>query len=142
MSKFIVAADPNIQATTLAAATASGFAAWWAVATDIVLAVFGVPLQVMLASACGSFGARAMLPATTYGRALGGGLMWAMLGGWAAQLAQAIISYLISASLPVGALAGCAIIVAAIGQWLVEPASVQKLRAAAGRLLDGIGSKP
>lgn len=142
MSKFIVATDPNVQVVAAGMSTAAGFGAFWAAATDIAMAVFGVPLQVMLASACGSFGARAMLPTTSYRKALVGGLMWTFMGGWGAQLMQALIGWALSAQLPVGALAGCAIVTAALGQWLVEPESVQRLRDAARRLLDGIGSRP
>ena len=141
MSKFIAAADPNVQIVTVGMATTSGFAASWAAATDVAMLVFGVPLPVMLASACGSFGARALLPATSYAKALGGGVLWAMIGGWGAQLAQSVIGWLMSATLPNGALAGCAIVTAAIGQWIIYPENVDRLREAVGRLLDGVGRK-
>lgn len=134
-----LAADPATQKALIATAAASGVTAWWAAAKEIALELFGVPLPVVLAAATGAFGALSFVSATTYLRTLGVGAFWTVAASFGAQLALSLIGAWAGITIPTGALAGAAILVAAAGPVLVTRAHVQKLRDAVGRLLDGVG---
>lgn len=141
MSKVVLAADPTVQTAAMAVATASGTGAWIATATDIALAIFGVPLQAVLAAACGAFGAGAMQDATTYRRAVCSGIMWTVAGIMLSHLVYFAIEWATGKQMPTGALSGAALIASAGGRLSFTKENVSKLRAAVGRLLDGIGAK-
>lgn len=142
MKPLTVAADPGVQKSVLATAGTSGAAAWWTAAKEVALEVFGVPLPVVLAAATGAFGALSFVSATTYLRTLGLGALWTVAGTFSAQLALSLIGAWSGAQVPTGALAGAAILVAAAGPVLVTRENVDKIRAALGRWLDGLGAKP
>lgn len=133
--------DPNVQQAVAATAAASGAAAWWATAADLAQLVFGVPVQVILAAATGAFAARSYKCSTTYLKALGSGLVWTLFGVFFCQAAMWMATKFFGDKPPPGALTGVALLVAAGGQLIVTKDTVEQIRKAAGRLLDGIGRK-
>lgn len=137
-----LAADPSVQKVAVAAAGTSAAAAWWAAAKEIAAELFGVPLPVVLAAATGAFGSLSFVSATTYGKTLGIGVLWTVIGTFGSQLALSVVGAWLGVTVPAGALAGAAILVAAAGPVLVTKANVAKLNDALGRYLDGLGRRP
>lgn len=136
------AADQAVQNAVAATATVSGVAAWWATATEVASAVFGVPLQVVLAAFTGAFAARSLKTGTTYMKALGSGIIWAIIGIFSCQIAIWLMTKAIGEPPPTGAAAGAALIVAAGGQLFVTAEATEKLRKAIARYIDGLWRKP
>jgi hypothetical protein len=128
---------------TLAAVTAaaSGSGAVLATVKGWVLELFGVPLPVFLAAAAGAFGARVFLPEAPFWRALALSTFWTLAAGWLAELVRWGLARWLAgeAEMPTGALAGIALIVAAMGPRLA-PVVMDKGTAAVGRWLDSIRS--
>lgn len=135
------AADQTVQHVAGTVAAASGVAAWATVAADVALAIFGVPLPVVLAAATGAAGARTFVPHVSYARAVIEGLLWGAVGVFTAQFALWIVS-LFSSTIPTGALSGAALLVSAGGQIFVTPEFIEAMRAAIRRRIDGIGRQP
>lgn len=133
------AADIAVQHAVAATAAATGAAAWWATATEVASAVFGVPLQVVLAAATGAFAARSFQTGTTYLKALGAGISWTIIGIFCCQIAVWILTKYLGEAPPAGASAGAALIVSAGGQLFLTKEIVEKIRRAVGRFVDGIG---
>ena len=121
------------------AAAASGSGAVLATVKGWVLELFGVPLPVLLASAAGAFGARVFLPEAPFWRALALSTFWTMAGGWLAELVRWGLARWLAGEMPTGALAGIALLVAAMGPRLA-PVVMEKGTAAVGRWLDSIRS--
>jgi hypothetical protein len=137
-----MAADPGVQKAVIAAAGASGAAAWWTHAKEIALELFGVPLPVVLACATVAYGALSFRSGMSYCRTLLAGVVWTVAGTWGAQLALFLIAKLLGldlAGLPPAALGGAGMAVSGAGALLVTRENVDKLRAAVGRRLDNIG---
>lgn len=136
------AADIAVQQAIAATATVTGVAAWWAIATEVASAIFGVPIQVVLAAATGAFAARSFKPGTTYLKALGAGLAWTTIGIFCCQIAIWVMTKAIGEPPPTGAAAGVALIVAAVGQLIVTEELIARLRRAAARYIDGLWRTP
>lgn len=92
---------------------------WLAIAADLALQLFGVPLQVVLAAAMGAFGARSFLPPIGFWPALGSSSLWTAAGAICAQLLLALANAFVSKEIPIAALAGVALVGAAGGQLFV-----------------------
>ena len=135
------AADTAVQHATAAAAAVTGFATWWATATEVATALFGVDLQVVLAAFTGAFAARSLKTGTTYMKALGSGIIWAIIGIFCCQIAIWIMTKAIGEPPPTGAAAGAALLVSAGGQLIVTEELVDKIRRAVSRFIDGLWRK-
>ncbi len=135
MSPTVDSAQHAIAAT----ATVTGVAAWWATATEVASALFGVPLQVVLAAATGAFAARSFQSGATYLKALGSGIAWTIIGIFCCQIAVWVLTKYLGEAPPAGASAGAALIVSAGGQLFITEEVVEKMRRAVGRFIDGIG---
>lgn len=124
---------------TIAGATAavSGSGAVLATLQGWVLELFGVPLPVLLASAAGAFGARVFLPEAPFWRALALSTFWTFAAAWLAELVRWGLARSLNGEMPTGALAGVALLVAAMGPRLA-PVVMDKGTAAVGRWLDSI----
>lgn len=140
--KIEIAADPVTQKAIIATAAASGGAAWWTAAKEIALELFGVPLPVVLAAATGAFGALSFVSATSYPRTLGMGTLWTFAGTYGAQLALWLVGWWAKAEVPAVALPGVAILLAACGPLIATRDNIDRLRAAIGRRIDALWSKP
>lgn len=132
------AVDPAAQHAIAATATVSGVATWWATATEVASALFGVPLQVVLAAVTGAFAARSFQIGTTYIKSLGGGIIWAVIGIFCCQIAIWLMTRVIGEPPPMGAAAGAALIVSAGGQMLITPKLIEKVKRAVARYVDGL----
>lgn len=137
--KLSIAADAGVQKAVAGTAAASGAAAWLAQAKDLALELFGVPLPVVLACATASYGALSFVSGMSYLKTIGAGLVWTLVGTYGAQLSLSMIGSWTGVQVPTGALAGAGMLVAGAGPLVVTLENVQKLRDAAGRLIDGIG---
>lgn len=125
-----------------AVAATSGAAAWIAVAKDLALELFGVPLPALLAALCGASGARYFLPPAGFWSAAGGTAIWTAGGCFGAQVALWLAAQWIAAPMPQGVLAGMALLVASLGP-VVWPVVVKEAPEAARRLLRRFsGGKP
>lgn len=125
----------------IGAAAATGGAGWWSVAKEVVLELFGVPLQVLLSAATGAFLARSfMTNETGYLRALTGGVLWTIAGTVLSQLLLALLAAWLDKAIPTGALSGVALIVSAGGQFVV-PVMVREGPEVLKRWLQNLGSK-
>ena len=136
-------ADPIAQTKLAAAAisTSSGAGAVLAIVKDWVTELFGVPLPVLLAAATGAFGVRTYLPAATLIRALLGSGAWTLVGTYSAQLGLSVASAVFNAQVPATAIAGVALLFAALGQ-LAAPVVIQRLPGAIGAWFDKRSGKP
>lgn len=126
------------QAEIATTSAATGVAAAWAAAKGVALELFGVPLPVVLAAATAAFAARSFLPPTTYTRALIGGMIWTLLASFLANFASALAGVWLEKGLSAGALAGVALLIAGLGQF-IAPVIIQKLPTAIGRRIDQLG---
>jgi len=102
-------------------------------AGDVAVAVMGVPLPVVMASAAGAGLARSFLPAVSFWQAAGATGLWTVLGCAGAPFAQSALPALLSPLgvqmvLPANALAGIAATVASSPWWgpKVWPLVVQR----------------
>lgn len=132
-------AEQTVQTTAGAVAAATGIGAWLAMAADVALAIFGVPLPVVLAAATGAAGARTFMPAVSYRRALVEGLLWGAGGIFTAQLGLVIVESFARVTIPTGALSGAALLVSAGGQIFVTQEFIESIREAIRRRIDRIG---
>lgn len=105
------------QQVSAVASACSAAGAWLALVKEWVAELFGVPLPVFLAAEAGAFGARAFLPAAPFWRAFFVSQLWAIAGTATAQLALWVAAkWLEGGTPPPGALAGVALLIAALGQ--------------------------
>lgn len=113
-------------------AGASGTGTWISAASDVVVQLLGVPLPVVLGAATGAFLARAYLPSSDpvtgehigFFRALAVSIGWTLAGSIAAPVVHAAVPTVATLvpgmgplTLPAGALAGIAGLVAAAPAW-------------------------
>lgn len=122
-----------------ATSAASAVAAWWAMATDVAHAIFGVDLQVILAAATGAYAARSFKCRTTYIRALFGGLGWTFIGVFCCQVFVWTAHKFIGEAPPQGVMGGAALLVSAGAQLIITAEMVDKVKKAIGRYIDSIG---
>lgn len=85
-------------------------------AADVAVQLFGVPLQVILAALTGALGVRAFLPPAPFWRATAAAAFWTVAGAILSQLALWVAGKAMGSDLPPGALAGVALLTAALGQ--------------------------
>lgn len=125
-----------------AACAVAGTAActWFAVAAEVAMQIFGVPLPVLLASLTGALGARVFLPQQPFWRALFVSVFWTFAGAFGAQLVLWLASAWLEKPPPPGVLAGVALLAAALGQ-RVAPILWNKGGEALERRLDGLFRK-
>jgi len=138
MSVIKIGTDLGVQKALAATSAASGAAAWWTAAKDVVVELFGVPIQVVLAAATAAFLARSFLPSVGYLQALSAGLAWTAVGTYGAQLGLALIGAWAGVQIPTGAMAGAAMVVAGAGQF-VAPVLVEHGIPALRRWLQNLG---
>lgn len=138
---MIPATEAGAQQAMAATSAAAAVGAWWTMATDVASAVFGVPIQVVLAAFTGAFAARSLKTGTTYMKALGSGIVWAVVGIFSCQIAIWIMTKAIGEPPPTGAAAGAALLVSAGGQLIVTAELVDKIRKAVSRFIDGLWRK-
>lgn len=138
---MIPATEAGAQQAMAATSAASAVAAWWAMATDVAHAIFGVDLQVILAAATGAYAARSFKCRTTYIRALFGGLGWTLFGVICCQLIVWGLTKIVGEAPPKGALAGAALMASAVGQIFITQDMINRLRDAVSRYIDQSGRK-
>lgn len=125
------------QETVAAVAAASGIGTVITVAADVATQLLGVPLPVVLAALTGACGARVFLTPQSFGRAFWTCVFWTVAGACSAQLVLWLASWWTGSTPPAGALAGIALVSAALGQ-RVAPILWTKGGAALERRLDGL----
>jgi hypothetical protein len=119
------------------AAAASAVSTALCAAADVAVQFFGVPLQVVLAALTGALGARVFLPPQPFWRAACMAFFWTFAGSFGAQLVIWLVELWADKSPPPGALAGIALVTAALGQ-RVAPIVWTKGGEALERRLDGL----
>lgn len=132
--------DPTLVAGTAASACGTLITTL----ADAALQLFGVPLQVVLASLTGSLGARVFLSPAPFWRAAAASAFWTVTGAISAQVVLWGIGKLLTDAPPGGTLAFFALLVAALGQ-RAAPIIWERGGAALERGLDGLfnkGGKP
>ena len=133
----ITAIDPAVQGTTAAVAAGSAIGSWWAVAAQVAVELFGVPIQVVIAAITASFTAQTFRPLSGVLPTLGSGTLWAMVGSFGANFAVVALNAWFSISIPAGALAGVAMIIAGAAPFLA-PVLIREGPAAVARWLKNI----
>lgn len=137
--KMAWGADPAAQKLAAGvSATAAGAASSLAMFQDWALQLFGVPLPVLLAAVAGAFLALTFASPGQPARIFAGFIGWSFIGTFGADLVRSAISSWISRDLPIGAIAGCAALLALGGSLFLTVDTVTKARAAIGRWLDGL----
>jgi hypothetical protein len=139
MIKLNLAADTGVQTAAAASAAAGGLVTGWTAAKEVAFELFGVPLPVVLACATAAYGALSFVAGMSYVRTALAGAAWTAMGTYGAQLALSLIGTWAGIEIPSGALAGAGMVVAGGGPLVVTRENVQKLRAAVGRVIDGLG---
>lgn len=135
-------ASPTAAALATGAAV-SGTATAITVLQDAAVALLGVPLPVVLGGLTGALAARVFLPPAPFWAALGGSTLWTAIASFLAQLVQWLLGTAgrwaagADAPVPAGALAGIALVVAALGPHAL-PVLVDRGPAALRRVLDAI----
>ena len=105
-------ADQALQTTTSAIAATSALGSWWLIAGQVVIEIFGVPIQTVIAAITASFAAQTFRPVTGLARTLGSGALWAMVGSFGANAASVAALAWHNITVPGGALAGVAMLIA------------------------------
>lgn len=136
-------AEPATSAAASATAAAcTGAAAALCLAEDVALQLLGVPLTVVLGALTGALGARYFLPAVAFWPAAAGATIWTVAASILAEFARWALASAIDKPVPAGALAGIALVTAALGPFIV-PVLVERAPAALRRILDSIkGGQP
>jgi hypothetical protein len=132
--------DLPAQWASACAAALGGVGAYVSLASDAAMQLFGVPLPVLLASLTGACGARVFLPPSPFWRAASSSFFWTFFGVFVPNLVLWIASQWVAAAPPAGAVAGVALVTAALGQRVV-PILWEKGGAALERKLDGLWAR-
>lgn len=132
--------DMLVTPVSACVAAASGLGAYFTLAQDAVLQLFGVPLPVMLAALTGACGARVFLPPSPFWTAAVSSIFWTLAGAFLPQMVIWVASQWIKAAPPAGVIAGVALMVSALGQ-RVAPIVWTKGGDALGRIFDGLGKE-
>jgi hypothetical protein len=86
------------------------------IAADIATQLFGVPLPVVMAALTGALGARVFLPPVSFWRAVVASVGWTFAGAFCSQFVMSLVYRWIGGEPTSGALAGIALLTAALGQ--------------------------
>lgn len=109
-----------------------------AMLAEATMQLFGVPLQVVLASLTGALGARVFLPPGPFWRAAAAAVFWTITGALGAQSMLWLAGWALSTTPPAGSLAFGALLLAALGQ-RVAPILWESGGARLKRFIDGKG---
>jgi hypothetical protein len=116
----------HFEAASTAIGGASAVGAGYAAAKDVALELFGLPLSVVLAAAAGAFLVRSYLKPVGFLRGLWGSSCWTVIACFVTPLAHQGLASGMGWSLSNAALAGVALLVAALGQ-VVAPVVITEL---------------
>jgi apolipoprotein N-acyltransferase len=130
-------AEPTTSAGIVAATACTATVAWLCVVQDVALQLLGVPLSVLLGGLTGALGARYFLPPMAFWPAAAGAGVWTIAAAILAEMLRWMIQELGSRPVPSGALAGIALVTAALGPHLL-PVIIERAPAALRRLIDSI----
>lgn len=139
MSKIVHAADIlAVQHSAFMVSATSAAGAWWMAIGDISAAVFGQPLQVVLAAAAGAYAGCSFVATNSYFKTLGSGILWTIIGIYLATFGVALANKVAILDATPGNVAGVALVISWGCAMLVTEEYVNKLKAAAGRFIDNL----
>lgn len=130
-------AEPTTSTATAVAAACTATAAWLCVAQDAAVQLLGVQLSVILGGLTGALVGRYFLPAMAFGAAVASTSVWTIAAAILAELMRWLLQALIDKPIPAGALAGLALVAAAVGPHLL-PVLIERGPPALRRILDSI----
>lgn len=134
----ITAMDPaSAQTVSSAIAATSALGTWWAAAAEIATEIFGVPIQVVIAAITASFTAQTFRPMASVAATLCSGTLWAMIGSFGANFTAIALGAWFNVTIPSGAHAGVAMIIAGAAPFLA-PVLAREGPAAVARWLRNI----